>query len=75
MYFKDVVSRILIVSILTPILPGYIYFSMPDSMLRFFLLWVVSICCVSVISFFVALNMQEKVWVKFKINSFCKRFR
>lgn len=74
LFFSEVMIKILIVSILSPIIPFLFYSHMPESLLRVFLTGGVSILSVLIVIWVSGLSFLEKKYVKHLIyNKIHKR--
>lgn len=60
-YFSLLVSRIFVVSIISPLIPVIIYFSMNQNVLRFVIIGITSILSTLTCIYLVGLNKNEKV--------------
>lgn len=73
-YFVNVYSRVFIVVLLSIIIPFIIYENMDDTILRFFVICLVSVSSVSIVTYTIGLTQNERGFVRSKIVSLYNKF-
>lgn len=73
-YFVHVYSRVFIVVLLSVIIPFTIYENMNDTILRFFVICILSVSSVSIVTYTIGLTQNERGFVRSKIVSLYNKF-
>lgn len=73
-YFVNVYSRVFIVVLLSIIIPFIIYQNMDDTILRFFVMCIVSVSSVSIVTYTIGLTQNERGFVQSKVVSLYNKF-
>jgi len=63
-FFKLVLMPVFVISIVSAVLPVMVYYFFVQSILRLFLVTGVSVISISVISYCIGLNREERLWLK-----------
>ena len=74
-YFFNVYLKILIVVLVSVILPGLVYFTMDDNVLRFFAVGLACVLSVGFSAYFLGLSTNERVFVRSKIVGVISKIR
>ena len=73
-YIRNIWIRILIVSVLSPIIPAIAYCKMDDSVLRFFVIGFLCVCSVALFTHLFGFTRHERAVITIKIKHNVKRF-
>lgn len=74
-YFSNIYLKVSIVVVTSLILPGFVYFSMSDTVVRFMLVCLTCVLSVSVVVYTLGLSVNERVFVKDKMVCLLSKFR
>lgn len=73
-YFINIYAKVVAVVMLSVIVPLYVYVSMDDTILRFFLICIVCFLSVGFVSYSVGLSRTERAFVRSKVGAVFGKF-
>ena len=74
-YIQNIYTKVFSVTILSVILPGLLYYNLPNSVLRFFVVCIACIIGVSTVSYTIGLTKKERLFVNDKLRKIVVRIK
>ena len=74
-YKQNIYTKVFSVTILSVILPGLLYYNLPNSVLRFFVVCIACIIGVSTVSYTIGLTKKERLFVNDKLRKIVVRIK
>lgn len=72
-YICNVYNKVLVVSVVSVVFPGLVYFNMEDNVWRFFAVGIVCVFSVSSSAYFLGLSANERSFVKAKMTTMIQK--